>query len=364
MNDLSVLFPLPKSQQEVDAMVAPTAAALGGALLPQAVYASDLDTNPDYASLRVVGFRVDPCFGQLGPIVDPSTCENQLRLVFQPILFDTAASAEDSAIHAFYSLTRAQLINLVNEIVDARLAAGGDADLGPLAPHPIVVREGLTGELAQRLVTILTTYVGAGNLVRFTALQELEFDTPQGPNDVSGFWDLHGVDIANGATTPMQIATLPAGTTVMNLNTSSQPLLANESPVTTSNDNITLLMDFTQASQATMAQRQVAFDAALRIENPADNSPNTIDCASCHLAQPVRQLVGEQLGLTAAGDPSAFVAASSIPSADLVQTTNLLGADGGVNVHAFSYRLTDPMINQRVINETAANLAYIATLVQ
>ena len=48
--------------------------------------------------------------------------------------------------------------------------------------------------------------------------------------------------------------------------------------------------------------------------------------------------------------------------ADLAETTSLVGSDGVLNIHAFSYRNQDPAINRRVINETAANLAYLAHL--
>ena len=68
--------------------------------------------------------------------------------------------------------------------------------------------------------------------------------------------------------------------------------------------------------------------------------------------------------MTTVGDANAFVPDASIPVADLAQTTQLVGTDGVLNIHAFSYRTSAAMINQRVINETAANLAYIATLLQ
>jgi len=74
--------------------------------------------------------------------------------------------------------------------------------------------------------------------------------------------------------------------------------------------------------------------------------------------------IGEALGMTTVGDANAFVPDASIPVADLAQTTQLVGTDGVLNIHAFSYRTSAAMINQRVINETAANLAYIATLLQ
>jgi hypothetical protein len=150
----------------------------------------------------------------------------------------------------------------------------------------------------------------------------------------------------------------------MGLSAAVNPLEATLSPETTSTDDLDLLASYSQAMAATPAALDSAFGAALRIENPHDNSPDTIDCGSCHMAQPAIQLVGAPLGMSASGNSDAFVPASSIPTADLAQTTTLVGSDDVLNIHAFSYRTTSPMINQRVINETAANLAYISTLLQ
>jgi hypothetical protein len=251
----------------------------------------------------------------------------------------------------------------VTELVAARIADVGSGDLGPLAPHVVVASEGFAGTLAQSFDGIITKYAGAANFVRFTGFELEEFDGPaqNDPDEGALFWELNGFNISAGSATAMDIASLPAGTTDVGLGVGLQPLATSFSPETTSADNISLIANYTQAMQASAADRQASYDAALRIENPLDNSPNTIDCASCHMAQPARQLVGAVLGMTASGDPNAFVPDASIPVADLAQTTQLV-EDGDLNIHAFSYLPTGPMINQRAINETAANLAYIATL--
>jgi hypothetical protein len=177
------------------------------------------------------------------------------------------------------------------------------------------------------------------------------------------FWEFQSFDIAASAVTPRPIATIPGDGNTMSLSAAVNPLESSGSPATTSADNIAVLESMTTASAATTTERQTAFDAALRVLNPRDNSPDTIDCASCHLAHPALTMVGEPLGMTTTGDSAAFVAGPSIPLADLAQTTQLV-SDGVLNIHAFSYRDSDPMINQRVINETAANLAYLETLLR
>lgn len=362
MNDLSILFPL--SGAATDYLAASTP-AVGGPLLPEAVLEHDLDAPQlPYESLRAVAFRLDPCFGQIGPVTDAATCKNQLRIVFQ--VLTTAAgvtTAADSGVHAFYALTRDELLATVGEIIAARREAGGDDDLGPLAPHPLVARDGMTGELARRLEAIVVEHAGADKLVRFTSLLGSTGDAFSlvGGNE---FWQLHGFDVApDGSASQIAIPTL-ADTTEENI--SGTPGSAGSAPITTSADDIQVLTNSAVAMEETQAARQAAFDAALRIESPGHHSPDTIDCGGCHLAEPARVLVAPSFGLSASGNPNEFVADPSIPAADLAATTiaNLAGSDGVLHVHAFSYRETLPMINQRVINETAANLAYLAPLLR
>jgi hypothetical protein len=366
------MFPLGDATK-LNSYLAASAPGVGGALLPQAVFANDSSSGPiAYEQLRMVAFRLDPCFAQTEPITPTTNCENQLRVVFQPLAPDNGTlTAQDAAVHAFYSLTRDQLLAALSEIVAARRHDGGDVDLGPLAPHFLITRDGVGGELAQKLETIVTEYAGAGNLVRFTSLlaEGLVEGGGGGPkNDgtaaagESDFWDLHGFDVANGSVTPMSIASLPSGTTDESVEAGSVPLEGRIDPQTTSSDNLALLVSMNNAQSATATDRQAAFDAALRIENPGVHSPNTIDCGSCHMAAPARQLVAVQLGLTTDGNANAFSADPSIHAADLTSTTTVLAPDGGLNIHAFSYRGTGPMINTRVINETAANLAYLAPI--
>jgi hypothetical protein len=305
--------------------------------------------------------------------------------VFQPLDFDAdTTTAEDAGVHVLYSITREQLLDAANDIATAR-AGFGDADLGAVAVHPLLASQGLSGPFAQQLFSIIAKYADSSKIERITSFiadggvagggggpvptDGVEMGSGSGsdeppPFNPGIFWQLHGVSVANGVETALVIPSLPDGPTDMSLEASVNPLETTFSPETGSADNIVVLANADQAMSATQVQRQAGFDAALRIENPTMNSPNTIDCASCHMAEPARLLVGQQmLGMSAAGDGNSFAPASTIPTADLAVTTPMLvGSDGGLNIHAFSYRGSDPMINQRVINETAANLAYLLSL--
>src|SRR5262245_12736791 len=81
MNDLSVLYPLASTQREFDVYLSASSAGVGGSLLPQTVFGAVDTRGIAFDRLRLVALRLDPCFAHIGPISDPSTCKNQLRLI-------------------------------------------------------------------------------------------------------------------------------------------------------------------------------------------------------------------------------------------------------------------------------------------
>lgn len=357
-NDLSVLYPLATSQAAFDrGYLTPASPGLGGPLLPAVVYEQAFGPPgtrqlggtppaPRLAGLRMIGFRLDPCFARLEATPE-AACESQLRVVFQTLTFDGArATATDDAVHAFYTLRRDQLVAAVQAIIELRRTYAGDQrQLGPLAPHPLLVEQGLDGELAAAFNQLVLHLAGAQNLRRITQLTASGLGTA---------WNFSGVDVANGTTSRVKIPTLPPGTTTVTFFAGFSPGTLTGQPAFTpatdapALDNLQLLGDVHRASLASPADRQRAFDASLRIEDPSLHSPDTIDCASCHLAQPVRVLVGE--AAFHLSDARTDHVAGPAPAPD-------------VNVHMFGYKATRASIHQRTVNETAAVTAYVnATL--
>ncbi|MFT3697265.1 MAG: hypothetical protein QM831_29245 [Kofleriaceae bacterium] len=314
MNDLAILFPLGQ-----DPRFAFSAPGRGGVLVPDALVtaATDFQTPSQFT---ITAMRLDPCFGQLGD----APCDAQLRLVFQPMMPGTETRVDDVGVHAFYSLTQDELLAAIREITAAR----GTADLGPLAVHPLLAQQGTGGAFATTLSHVISTYAGQGNLVRLNAFSIVE-DTK--PIETRQQWAFTSADISAGTVSPHLIP----GMTASRLDATVE--LAQ---FTTTIDPVATIMD-----------------SVGNIENPHVQTPNTIDCASCHFAQPSHELGGVPVG-------DAFEAAG-IPAADLASTTHLIDPnDQGLNIHAFSYRFTQPMINQRTINETANNIAYLGPLLR
>ena len=372
MNDLTIIMPLAKSQTEFDdGYIAASSIGPNGTLFPKTPYSTEFPdpsgpTTTDgqvaltYANLRVTAIRFDPCFAQIGPITNPASCLNQIRVVFQSMTYDTDSGtyAEDGAVHAFYSLSRADLTAAIREVIALRNANGQKTAMGPLAPHPLLVKQGINGAFGQGLSEILLKYASAKNLTRFTHFQSANLNTE---------WFFSGFDLTPSGSTlkakAMVIPTLPASATMSEFFAGfASPVNGGFTPETTSTDDAALMVNVTNAKAATKTKAQAAFDATLRIENPNFHSPNTIDCASCHAAELGQVLVGQGvLKFATTADKNVFVPDAKYVSArSMKQTATVKGqADGELNLHMLSYRGSSLFIGQRVINETANVLAYV-----
>jgi hypothetical protein len=365
MNDVTIVMPLAESQSEFDkGYLAASANGVGGALLPKALYTKEIpdpvgpvpigsDVSMRYANLRVVAVRLDPCFANVGPVVDDSKCDNQLRVIFQSLSFQGGGtSAMDGAVHAFYSLSRSELTKTLQEIIALRIANKQTTSMGALKPHPLLAKQGLDGAFGLGLQKILLSHAGASNLTRFTHFAS---------SNLATVWAFKGFDVKSGATTPMVIPTLASKQTSVSFFAGfAAPIAGGFTPETTSKDDVAVLVNVDKATKATSKARQGAFDASLRIDNPGFHSPNTIDCASCHVAESARLLMGVgKFQMSVAGNANAFVADPKFVSAtSLKSTAGPTKQTSGFNVHMLSYKFDSLSIGQRVINETASVVAY------
>lgn len=377
LNDVSILFPLASSEAEFhDGYLTADAPGEHGPLLPSALYdavghiagstitASSGGPTPDgaggeaaYADLRVVAVRVDPCFAALAPDPHGGGCTNQLRVIFQPLMTtDGKAKAFDSALHVFYSLSREEVIAFAQAMAALRIAHASPGErLGALAPHPLMIREGLTGPTAMGARALVTEYATSDRITRIAKMSLINSQFT---------WTFNGFEVS--AVNPPRIA--PMAMASLAPETSSQTffrgftdaLKGQFSPPTESKDDLTPLANADTATTLDASQRSAAFGALLRIENPARHSPNTIDCASCHVATAVQKLVAEPVyALYAAGNSNAYASdgKSVLPS----EMTATVPPDNVLSVHAFSYA-TAASISQRTVNETAAVVEYLNAL--
>ncbi len=380
MNDVSVLFPLSSAPS-----VYPAASTMGvgGPLLPEALYTAvggiagstqlenggpDSD-NATYDSLHVVAMRLDPCFAALAPDPHGTGCVAQLRLIFQSItaVGTTGSFAADSAVHAFYTISRAELIEIATAIGQARAASSNGERLGGLAPHPIMVEQGADGAMAHAVYDLIVAHAGPSNLTRVTTLSATDPDF---------LWTFQGFDVTDAmaaVVTPMVIPTLggaeqqqfvseeltDAGSDSGSGSGSGETDGTEQfTPATSSADNFEPLASANTAQQLTPTELHTAFEGLVHVDHPARNSPNTIDCASCHLATPTEMTVAEPLfQLVEANAPDAFTADGVYVLPSEMKPTFNQGAE--LNIHSFSYVGADFAVNQRTVNETAAIVAYL-----
>jgi hypothetical protein len=368
MNDVSILFPLPKTESENGVTLAASAVGAKGVLFPKAAFHAlgYLDGATEgmtyksvsmYEDMRVVAVRIDPCFASLAP--DASVdCKNQLRLTLQAITKSTFTFVDgyvtpDSAVHLFYQISRAELLSFADGVANLRQASAPGQRLGPLAVHPMMLSEGLNGPMAKGVRELILRFAGTNNLVRVATLT--------GSN---GFiWSFEAKNVAaDGGLERSAIATLPPQSFIQTTFSGFfiEKPETSFSPVTQHADNFSALASIETAKELTVTQRETAFAGLVRILNPARHSPETIDCASCHFATITSQAIAApKFGLVESGHPEAFVADPRFVSGDELAITP---SQVFFNVHAFSFTFNQAHINQRTVNETAAVVAYLNAL--
>ncbi|MGO9445785.1 MAG: hypothetical protein ACLPXB_13550 [Thiobacillaceae bacterium] len=356
MNDVTIIFPLPLSDKEPGQLIAPQEKGLGGSWLPLDYYvklpAIDQGEAPSitYQNLRVVTARLDPCF-KVKDDNGRDTCLPQVRLVWQPVVPAVYGStgklgvleARDAAIHTFYTLAPKQFQRLLASYTALVKDAGMDLSTEPLQINPILIKQGLNGRFARELRELLSKYVGRTTLWRVTAMQALVGDDE---------WVFTGFNVRSGTAQTLAIPRIGTGfqrIEVAQFNHSSfaNAVVSPLSAVVEAN----YLPDVLRAksiNQKSMSAADLAI-AVVEIENPAKNSPETVDCVSCHVAQPEGSILsGTISGILSRPEVQTHAFQSVLP----LHNTGLRQADTHV-LRAAGYIERDLAPSRRLINETA-----------
>lgn len=343
LNDLSVLVPMPKSESEAEFLLKPNDAARGGPLLspeiqkrlPTLVLGGDPRESRE--SLRVVGIRFDPCFRE-----GDEPCRRQIRLVLQPIgVFRGAYSTTDAAVHVFFDFSPAEWANVMQDW--AKTAVGTKDE--PLTVHPVLARQGLAGAQWAKLRGLVLKHCGPASLSRFTVSNVNLFGTQ---------WTFVGHDVAkDGTITAIKIPRLTTGgqTFVGDLG-DLREFFGEVFPPPIEDKELVKIWNHSVGARNTLSQEELAkgIGRAIAFENPTKFHPGNVDCVSCHLANNTR-LWGER-SFPNWPWKSMFEADRYKSGWNL---TNTSSKDGFTNrVRAFGYFVDEPVISQRVINETAA----------
>jgi hypothetical protein len=353
VNDVSVLFPLPKLGEQ-DLLLAPKDAGAFGVVLPYDAYelAPTLTQGASqrvlYDNLRVVGVRFDPCFASVA--FDDPACVHQIRLVLQPLtkLGVADASTVDAALHAFYRLDADEFATVAQAALALKRATGLAYDAEPLAVHPALKAQGLGGAFNAALKQLVLDHVGADRLTRLTFVKKTQSENS---------WTFGQFDRdAAGAFTASRIATLDVEEqTFIQAGSETSPTRAGTIDPQALPESPRALLDTEATKALSDAELTAGLADLLKIENPALFSPNTLDCASCHVAGNARLYVQTLRGVAAPDGAFKFVAPAG-QNAALADETHASGNALG----AFRYKDKLVSVSQRTVNESTLIADYLS----
>ena len=352
LNDVSILMPLPKAD-ELPRMLQTSSTGTQGALLPRAwldsipkPFVVNRPHDKSIEALRVVALRIDPCFKNTAT----SPCRHMVRMSWQPIMDNTAV---DAALHTFYDLSPGDFAKLADELWRLREPYGKDIAGKPLDVHPVLKQQGFGGDYFKALSSTLLSYCGEKSLTRMTVMQL---------GGRTNVWIFTGLDTPKR--TPIKIARIDA--TVQTIAVHAQPPTQFDGGLFKSTvDPSDFLEPSMQPELNKFLRGTSAFDRTLFpkvldtiafLETPApDSTPETIDCASCHITQAARVWIGKHApdakpSRPAFANPGGFNLENISPLAGL---TNQLRAFGFIQQQA--------VVSQRVINESATVAAAMRT---
>lgn len=337
LNDVSVLVPIPASPAAPGAL-GPTDAGARGELLTQAIYDKipKFGVKPsqglDYARMRAVAIRFDGCFpGKSG-------CEEQIRLVMQPITDD--GKTLDSALHLFYRLTPDELPSLVQELRRMRTLAPEVKD-APLDVHAALAAQGLDGAYGKALRDLVLKRCGEQNFVRMT------FFLRAPPRQEEWFFGGFDRDPADGKMTQLDIVGVGKQNQRVDRPITPEGYTYTFTPSPKTPEDIDVLLTSEAAKAATPEARQAALAGLMRIENPGKYGPDQLSCAGCHVATFVREATNKAFGLDGAKLPDAFTSSRDLSLRGEARSTVS-------SLRAFGYFDDKPMIANRIVNESAA----------
>lgn len=352
LNDVSVLLPLP-SASEWSLLPKADTVANRGVLLPKSIVVEKIPTllqmvhnESLYQHIYSVGFRIDPCFHE-GPA--PVKCKTQIRMIWQPLLKRGEQTfTTDVTLHTFYELTAEDFKKLIQEIKQLKLQASVSTDGEALLVNPVLKTEGLRGPYYNKLMAIIYQYIGQENLSRITFMQLFGGET---------VWFFGGIDIKNNEITRITIPRINAAVQQF-ANTMTTTFKGGIAPAPKQADNLNIVLADSNILDQTKEEDIInVVKSAFKFENPNLHNPGTLDCVSCHVAQPVKVWALNkfpQLNLDSVSREFIYTADSNLLNTSPMQ--------GNTNIaRIFGYFENQPIAAQRVINESAEVVKYLKT---
>ncbi len=355
LNDISILIPLPKNETELNQLIATSPEIMPKKLFDSLPILTPMLAQNDLYSkyLKVVGLRFDPCFTSG---FQPQICRPQIRLVWQPLVkTNNNYTTVDVAVHSFYEFDAFEWHSIIDEL---RKISNTDLSLS-LQVHPVLNREGFNSNYWKQLKELVLKNAIHKNLIQMTTMT-LRADR---------VWSFNGLEFKNNQWQQIEIPTLkfpnrPEAKIINQAFILEPESLLNlrefKGSVTLldlNNKNwFNLISDSIKfAETKTEAEIVDSIKLAQNIENPRNHNPGTIDCVSCHISQTIR-LWGKSKLKTYNQIFNLEKSKYANPNFNL--KNNSLNPENTNRVRAFGYFDDEPIISDRVINETAESLKY------
>jgi hypothetical protein len=348
MNDVTILVPLPPSNATPVLLRGTDVADDGTAFVPRAHFdrlaaaRELLGSSPvlgaaTYDRLHLIAVRFDLCDRHL-PGACPEAEDARMRLVFQPLFQDGAA--QDAGFHAFYSVRTDEIAGAVAALRDLAMIA--PPQNGALRVSPALAAAN-PGAYATKVRAFVTRYGGATRLVRLTMNAQPEIFAQVR-------WVFRGVEKNGDAFVDMPM--VGAGATDI----SESVILSNDGydvmPITDTPSGLLGAITKNVFVAANAAKQRDYFAALAAAENPMTHSAETVACVACHVSTFVTNVRATGSSIDPLTFPERYTSKFDLSTAGGKSATS-------TGIRAFGYLGRQPMISQRVVNDTAQTLAEI-----
>jgi hypothetical protein len=331
-NDITILFPLPKSDEEFSKAIK-IADRLPVAAFPRGNYNLAHGAREQYspetvvASTVLIGLRLDPCFKSL----PTDACDPQVRGVWQPVVKaddGTGYTTLDATAHSFHPVSRAELDGVLNALTAHRVGTKS------LSVHTRLAQEGYSGPTYQALISAIRPFVRADRTKKVASMTFLsdvaEWNFEQFEKEAgTGSWKNAPVKRSAGSSD---------GLTQRFVNWGQQTEFLTETSAAALSETalwFPLVNSVYFRGYAKPAEVQAAFKLSRSILTTTDRKPGTMDCVSCHASFALEAILAKDLG------------EKSVSHKQEIRTRSL---------RAFGYFGKEPRISPRVLTETRESL--------
>lgn len=364
--DLTLLYPYPTSTSDFSSLLTASSAGAGGDLVPQDVFAMlpTIGNHPveranNRAETYLVAVRANCSYDTS---LKDRACRGQLQLVFQTTGAGAVAGGSsfmDASVHAVYPLEDARFKELLKDLLALHNTHGGFDDT-TLSVHPIMAKQGLSGQFAKDLNGLVAKYAGPSTLHKVTFIT---IEKPNGDSRGGEVWKFGAVEEKSGKFEKLEIPGYVATTEqtvtsvgeLAKLAESDFQMVSTPAKFPTTTD-LSGLFGTGSIPDSSKASVEAAYDTALALENPKLRSAADSDCITCHITHARRR--GELLlGLSPEGRSNYFSDGASLKGA----TVRSEAAVRALGWSAFAPRPSDATpsegaarsVSQRTVNETA-----------